>query len=139
MFCASKEMVLRLGFARASAIILRSAAMADASGSRLHPKPALRVRMDTSSDEFDTYDLSEFTHEELEAMDNAAKAILQPGTPAGPLIAVVLEEETSRSPDIPLSPHFNLLKRFRKKRIMSVTDLVGPAWYASKDQPEKTN
>lgn len=125
-------------------------------GARLYNTPIDKLSSAMSSDEFDAYDLSEFTSEEFAAID-ARVARLLPSraavsrveavsapiiSAAAPLVHVVLESNPSlnasscatdsntttrhRSP-VADSPY----KRFCSwKKAFAVTQLIGPVWCA---------
>lgn len=84
--------------------------------------------MQDTDDEFEAFNLSEFSSAELFSIDDAVDAVLLAEI-AGPRIQVTLEGPDQRAPVIEAT-HTNLLDRFRRKRLLSVTDLIGPAWYA---------
>lgn len=93
-------------------------------------------------DEYDEYDLSEFTSEELTAVDANVSHMLRstpdhPASSAGPKIQITLEQSnvvtastTASSTFLFISPAADSpYSQFRSwKKAFSVTDLVGPAW-----------
>ncbi|TFY69202.1 hypothetical protein EVJ58_g550 [Rhodofomes roseus] len=115
---------------------------------------------ETSDDEFDAYDFSEFTATDFAQIDAALVGDAASGStttcapnsdhnsnkPGGPAIEIRLEAELADrstlvkapSKEVPLRPPMrdtrSPFQRFRKwNKHFSVSDLVGPAWYASHD------
>lgn len=98
-------------------------------------RQSLRTMSDT--DEYAAFTLSEFTEEDFSQID-AAVALGNPSVPrpggGDPSIAIELEDfstRTASAADIGkvrnegLSP----FQRYRPGKVLSVTDLVSPAWY----------
>ncbi|KZT73292.1 hypothetical protein DAEQUDRAFT_684244 [Daedalea quercina L-15889] len=106
--------------------------------------------LETSDDEFDAYDFSEFTAADFAKIDAALLPSATTTTyvsdghhhngdrTGGPVIEIKLEQEADNRSDIvkaPQNPRYpqrdprSPLDRFRKwKKYFSVSDLVGPAW-----------
>lgn len=99
---------------------------------------------DVSDDEFSKYDFAEFTEDDLSRFDGLAASssiavdpILKSSLPA---VAIgVKQENVSASANTPQQPEerghaqtaASPFKRFRRNGIISVTDLVSPAWYVT--------
>lgn len=85
----------------------------------------------SDSDEFSSYDFSEFTCEDLAKIDRDLDAI---DSKAGPSILIDIETSSLTTParltedpevrKAELSPY----ERFRRSHVLSVSDLVAPAW-----------
>lgn len=74
--------------------------------------------------EIDGLDLSSLTPEELAQLDSAVSMKLNEYID-GPSIQIEIEDGEATPQVVKPSP----LEQFRSRRILSVTDLVSPAWY----------
>jgi hypothetical protein len=94
----------------------------------------------SDSDEYDDYDLSEFTQDDFARIDAAIESVYLEtiGNKGRPAIPIQIEQPvlspTSPTPDIPRhrSAESSPFQRYRRYKILSVTDLVSPAWYVPK-------
>jgi hypothetical protein len=91
-------------------------------------------------DEYDVYDdFSEFTEEDFARIDaSTAQKLATTSVNGGPAITVALEQPVVdnfplKAPaEQPMDPsqHLSPIQHFRRGQILSVTDLVAPAWCA---------
>ena len=105
--------------------------------------------MTSSGDEFDAYNFQEFTADDLASLDSIlARGDITPNANmAGPAVTIEVEQPANhpivngsltRAPSsatglFPRRDRSSPFQQYRWKKVISVSDLVSPAWYVAVD------